>query len=111
MTRTWLQVLVEYDGVEWHRREWISIYKESLFHLFLVEHSMVWTDRVDPLSPAGGPTILWPALVSNDTFNPANVHLRSSSSVETDNRNTCLRKCNYFMKHIPFVTKLISLWK
>jgi hypothetical protein len=58
------QVLVEYDGVEWHRREWISIYKDSLFHLFLVEYSLVWTDRVDPFSNNSGPTVLWPALVS-----------------------------------------------
>jgi hypothetical protein len=82
-------VLVEYDGVEWHRREWISIYKDRLFHLFLVEHSMVWTDRVDPLSPTSGPTILWPALVSTDTFKPANVNLRLTSSVKTRNIDVC----------------------
>lgn len=74
-----LQALVEYDGVEWHRREWISIYKDSPFQLFLVEHSLVWTDRVDPLSPNNGHTVLWPALVSTllyfytDSFIPKNV--------------------------------------
>ena len=59
-----LQVLVEYDDVEWHRREWISIYKDRMFHAFLVEHSLFWAEREDPLSTSGTCTALWPALVS-----------------------------------------------
>ncbi|KAJ9598028.1 hypothetical protein L9F63_026867, partial [Diploptera punctata] len=60
-----LQVLVEYDDVEWHRREWICIYKKGLFNMFMVEHSLVWADRVDPLSKnSSSSTVLWPALVS-----------------------------------------------
>lgn len=58
-----LQVLVEYDDVEWHRREWISIYKEGLFHLFLVEQGLSWAERKDPFAPSQS-KVLWPALVS-----------------------------------------------
>lgn len=61
------QVLVEYDDVEWHRREWISIYKEGLFHLFLVEQGLVWGERQDPFTPSQT-TALWPALVSIDLY-------------------------------------------
>lgn len=59
----YLQVLVEYDDVEWHRREWISIYKEGLFHLFLVEQGLSWAERKDPFAPTQS-KVLWPALVS-----------------------------------------------
>ncbi|EEB18352.1 hypothetical protein Phum_PHUM511950 [Pediculus humanus corporis] len=55
------KVLVEYDDVEWHRREWISIYKDSVFHLFMVEDDLVWSDRVDPYSSSDS-TAFWPAL-------------------------------------------------
>ncbi|XP_023311015.1 probable JmjC domain-containing histone demethylation protein 2C isoform X3 [Anoplophora glabripennis] len=56
-----LQVLVEYDDVEWHRREWISVYKEGLFQMFMVEQALVWAQRRDPFTPTHG-TALWPAL-------------------------------------------------
>uniref|UniRef100_A0A1Y1LQ77 [histone H3]-dimethyl-L-lysine(9) demethylase n=2 Tax=Photinus pyralis TaxID=7054 RepID=A0A1Y1LQ77_PHOPY len=56
-----LQVLVEYDDVEWHRREWISVYKEGLFHLFLVEQGLSWGDRTDPFATSQA-QVLWPAL-------------------------------------------------
>lgn len=56
------QVLVEYDDVEWHRREWISIYKDSIFNVFMVEDDLVWSDRVDPYSSSDS-TVFWPALV------------------------------------------------
>ncbi|KAK6639116.1 hypothetical protein RUM43_007386 [Polyplax serrata] len=54
-------VLVEYDDVEWHRREWISIYKDSVFNLFMVEDDLVWSDRVDPYSSSES-SVFWPAL-------------------------------------------------
>ncbi|XP_060527245.1 probable JmjC domain-containing histone demethylation protein 2C isoform X2 [Cylas formicarius] len=60
-----LQVLVEYDDAEWQRREWMSVYRENLFHVFLVEQALVWADRRDPVKPSNG-TVLWPAL----TFMP-----------------------------------------
>lgn len=43
-----LQVLVEYDDVEWHRREWLSPHRDSAFSFFLVEKGLSWSDRVDP---------------------------------------------------------------
>ncbi|XP_076257984.1 lysine demethylase 3 isoform X2 [Rhynchophorus ferrugineus] len=68
-----LQVLVEYDDVEWQRREWINIYRDNLFHLFLVEQALVWADRRDPFNPG---TAVWPAL----TFMPmvSNVDIPSN---------------------------------
>ncbi|XP_017771380.1 PREDICTED: probable JmjC domain-containing histone demethylation protein 2C, partial [Nicrophorus vespilloides] len=61
-----LQVLVEYDDVEWHRREWISIYKDSLFHVFMVEQALCWAERTsDPFAHTKG-SLLWPAF----TFMP-----------------------------------------
>lgn len=57
------QVLVEYDGVEWQRREWLSLYKDHLFHFFLVEQALVWSDRKDPFT-TNQASIRWPALVS-----------------------------------------------
>ncbi|XP_025837473.1 probable JmjC domain-containing histone demethylation protein 2C [Agrilus planipennis] len=44
-----LQVLVEYDGVEWKRREWISVYGTS-FKLFFVEQDLLWFQREVPFS-------------------------------------------------------------
>lgn len=58
-----LQVLVEYDDVEWQRREWICVYKEGLFSLFMVEQGLSWVDRRDPYTSSHA-KILWPAHVS-----------------------------------------------
>ena len=43
-----LQVLVEYDDVEWQRREWLSPHRDAAFSFFLVEKGLVWSERVDP---------------------------------------------------------------
>ncbi|XP_059486049.1 lysine-specific demethylase 3A isoform X2 [Neocloeon triangulifer] len=40
-----LQVLVEYDDVEWQRREWFSPHKGHIFHVFLIENRLVWAPR------------------------------------------------------------------
>ncbi|KAL1122431.1 hypothetical protein AAG570_002762 [Ranatra chinensis] len=40
-----LQVLVEYDDREWQRREWVSVYKGGLFHMFLVERTLIFCPR------------------------------------------------------------------
>lgn len=61
---TLLQILVEYDDVEWQRREWISVHKDNVFQVFMVESSLVWCDRKDPLA-GNKSTVYWPALVSN----------------------------------------------
>ncbi|CAH0752818.1 unnamed protein product [Diatraea saccharalis] len=56
-----LQVLVEYDGVDWQRREWVAVYSRRTFRVFLVERTLVWAPRhVD------GKDAKWPAL----TFTP-----------------------------------------
>lgn len=53
------QVLVEYDGVDWQRREWVSVYSRRTFRVFLVERSLIWAPRVNE-----GKEVKWPALVS-----------------------------------------------
>ncbi|CAD0201857.1 unnamed protein product [Chrysodeixis includens] len=56
-----LQVLVEYDGVDWQRREWVAVYSRRTFRVFLVERTLVWAPR-----NYEGKDIKWPAL----TFMP-----------------------------------------
>ncbi|XP_059049964.1 lysine-specific demethylase 3B isoform X2 [Achroia grisella] len=56
-----LQVLVEYDGVDWQRREWVAVYSRRTFRIFLVERTLVWASR-----NYEGKEIKWPAL----TFTP-----------------------------------------
>lgn len=41
-------MLVEYDDVEWQRREWLSPHKDSAFSFFLVEKGLYWSERPDP---------------------------------------------------------------
>lgn len=40
-----LSVLVEFDDVEWKRREWIRVYEENLFQVFAIERTLVWLPR------------------------------------------------------------------
>ncbi|RZF44566.1 hypothetical protein LSTR_LSTR001324 [Laodelphax striatellus] len=54
-----LQVLVEYDGLEWQKREWVSVYREDMFKVFMVESGLYWARRPNP---HGSGTLLWPAL-------------------------------------------------
>ncbi|CAH0683208.1 unnamed protein product [Spodoptera exigua] len=56
-----LQVLVEYDGVDWQRREWVAVYSRRTFRVFLVERTLVWAPRKHE-----GKDVKWPAL----TFMP-----------------------------------------
>ncbi|CAH1636563.1 unnamed protein product [Spodoptera littoralis] len=56
-----LQVLVEYDGVDWQRREWVAVYSRRTFRVFLVERTLVWAPRTHE-----GKDVKWPAL----TFMP-----------------------------------------
>ena len=56
-----LQVLVEFDDLEWKKREWFRVH--DVFQVFLVEHTLVWTCR--PVDKDTRPTPLhFPALVS-----------------------------------------------
>lgn len=41
-------MLVEYDDVEWRRREWIIPHRDLQFSLFLIEKNLYWVDRQDP---------------------------------------------------------------
>lgn len=43
-----LQILVEYDDVEWQRREWLSPHRDAVFSLFLIERGLYWAERPDP---------------------------------------------------------------
>ncbi|CAG9133584.1 unnamed protein product [Plutella xylostella] len=68
-----LQVLVEYDGVDWHRREWVAVYSRRTFRVFLVERTLVWAPRnVD------GKEVQWPALtftaLASDLAIPSAAH-------------------------------------
>ncbi|XP_072384175.1 uncharacterized protein [Diabrotica undecimpunctata] len=67
-----LQILVEYDDVEWQRREWICPHKDGLFHLFMVEQVLVWAHRKDPLSPSHG-SVLWPSLTFSALVSTVNI--------------------------------------
>lgn len=50
---------MEYDGVDWQRREWVSVYSRRTFRVFLVERTLLWAPRVNE-----GKELKWPALVS-----------------------------------------------
>ncbi|CAG2106261.1 unnamed protein product, partial [Medioppia subpectinata] len=38
-------ILVEFDGEEWKSRQWIRVYEQNAFRLFLIEHTLVWVDN------------------------------------------------------------------
>lgn len=50
---------MEYDGVDWQRREWVAVYSRRTFRVFLVERTLVWAPR-----NFEGKEVKWPALVS-----------------------------------------------
>ncbi|GAB6031424.1 hypothetical protein CHUAL_009201 [Chamberlinius hualienensis] len=59
-----LSVLVEFDDVEWKRREWIRVYEENLFQVFAIECTVVWLPR----KQAAGSKVLstyWPGVNYN----------------------------------------------
>uniref|UniRef100_A0A663N659 Probable JmjC domain-containing histone demethylation protein 2C n=1 Tax=Athene cunicularia TaxID=194338 RepID=A0A663N659_ATHCN len=60
------QVYVEFDDLEWEKREWVKVYED--FATFLVEYQLVWAKRKDPSQTQGSKIkqIQWPAL----TFKP-----------------------------------------
>ncbi|XP_069652070.1 probable JmjC domain-containing histone demethylation protein 2C isoform X3 [Haliaeetus albicilla] len=61
-----LAVYVEFDDLEWEKREWVKVYED--FASFLVECQLVWAKRKDPSQTQGSKIkqIQWPAL----TFKP-----------------------------------------
>ncbi|KAM4838560.1 putative JmjC domain-containing histone demethylation protein 2C isoform X1 [Urocitellus parryii] len=61
-----LAVYVEFDDLEWDKREWVKVYED--FSTFLVEYHLIWAKRNDPSQTQGSKSkqIQWPAL----TFKP-----------------------------------------
>nr|XP_030132542.3 probable JmjC domain-containing histone demethylation protein 2C isoform X2 [Taeniopygia guttata] len=57
-----LAVYVEFDDLEWEKREWVKVYED--FAAFLVEYQLVWAKRKDPSQTQGSKIkqIQWPAL-------------------------------------------------
>nr|KAF6456537.1 jumonji domain containing 1C [Rousettus aegyptiacus] len=58
-----LAAYVEFDGLEWDKREWVRVYED--FSTFLVEYHLIWARRNDPSQTQGSKSkqIQWPALV------------------------------------------------
>ncbi|XP_043568236.1 probable JmjC domain-containing histone demethylation protein 2C isoform X4 [Chiloscyllium plagiosum] len=58
-----LSVYVEFDDLEWEKREWVKVYED--FKIFLVEHQLVWAERKNPNQTQGSKSkqVQWPALV------------------------------------------------
>ncbi|XP_065778494.1 probable JmjC domain-containing histone demethylation protein 2C isoform X5 [Muntiacus reevesi] len=61
-----LAVYVEFDDLEWDKREWVKVYED--FSTFLVEYHLIWARRNNPSQTQGSKSkqIQWPAL----TFKP-----------------------------------------
>ncbi|XP_053367912.1 probable JmjC domain-containing histone demethylation protein 2C isoform X1 [Clarias gariepinus] len=61
-----LTVYVEFDDLEWEKREWVKVYED--FQIFLLEQQLVWARRkeVSQLQGTRAKQIQWPAL----TFKP-----------------------------------------
>ncbi|KAJ7427049.1 hypothetical protein WISP_09985 [Willisornis vidua] len=60
-----IQVYVEFDDLEWEKREWVKVYED--FATFLVEYQLVWARRKDPSQTQGSKIkqIQWPALTKD----------------------------------------------
>lgn len=115
------QVLVEFDGVDWRKREWISVYGKR-FSAFLIESSIVWTNRREN-NDAEEKESPWLALVSGKSckifvclytlydalprtsthsfLNASQHHLLSISFIEEGQRIT-LKSILFAMKSISF---------
>ncbi|RWS08206.1 hypothetical protein B4U79_07813, partial [Dinothrombium tinctorium] len=53
-----LSILVEFDDVDWRKREWICVYEQK-FQVFLIEYTLIWVLRKE--TPVGK-NVFWPAL-------------------------------------------------
>ncbi|XP_028824386.1 probable JmjC domain-containing histone demethylation protein 2C isoform X3 [Denticeps clupeoides] len=75
-----LAVYVEFDDLEWDKREWVKVYED--FQIFLVEHQLVWAKRkeANQLQGTKAKQVQWPAL----TFKPlvGKTVLGSTTAVE-----------------------------
>ncbi|KAL5022479.1 hypothetical protein ScPMuIL_001634 [Solemya velum] len=55
-----ISVLVEFDDCDWKRREWVKIH--GIFQVFLVESTLIWTERSPPVKSQARSQHVWPAL-------------------------------------------------
>ncbi|KAM3913081.1 putative JmjC domain-containing histone demethylation protein 2C isoform 4-T4 [Leptodactylus fuscus] len=57
-----LAVYVEFDDLEWDKREWVKVYED--FTAFFVEFQLVWAKKKDPSQAQGSKVkqVQWPAL-------------------------------------------------
>ncbi|KAK3529463.1 hypothetical protein QTP70_031081, partial [Hemibagrus guttatus] len=57
-------VYVEFDDLEWEKREWVKVYED--FQIFFLEQQLVWAKRKESSQLQGtrAKQIQWPALVS-----------------------------------------------
>ncbi|XP_035882797.1 probable JmjC domain-containing histone demethylation protein 2C isoform X3 [Phyllostomus discolor] len=58
-----LAVYVEFDDLQWDKREWVRVYED--FSAFLVEYHLIWARRNDPSQTQGSKSkqTYWPALI------------------------------------------------
>uniref|UniRef100_A0A9J8BKS0 Probable JmjC domain-containing histone demethylation protein 2C n=1 Tax=Cyprinus carpio carpio TaxID=630221 RepID=A0A9J8BKS0_CYPCA len=65
-----LTVYVEFDDLEWDKREWVKVYED--FQIFLLEHQLVWAKRKEGAQQQGtkAKQIQWPALDEVDSLSP-----------------------------------------
>ncbi|XP_042169780.1 probable JmjC domain-containing histone demethylation protein 2C [Oncorhynchus tshawytscha] len=74
-----LTVYVEFDDLEWEKREWVKVYED--FQVFLLEQQLVWAKRREGTLLVENPQgtkdkhIQWPALtISTEVFTVGNHH-------------------------------------
>ncbi|XP_032890165.1 probable JmjC domain-containing histone demethylation protein 2C isoform X2 [Amblyraja radiata] len=65
-----LSAYVEFDDLEWEKREWVKVYED--FQIFLVEHQLVWAKKKNSSLSQGSKNkqIQWPALDDIDSLSP-----------------------------------------
>ncbi|XP_051883340.1 probable JmjC domain-containing histone demethylation protein 2C [Pristis pectinata] len=70
-----LSAYVEFDDLEWEKREWVKVYED--FQIFLVEHQLVWAKRKNPSQSQGSKNkqIQWPALTFKSVVGKTVLHL------------------------------------
>lgn len=70
-------VLVEYDNVDWKKREWIHVHDQNVFY---VEDTLVWA--VNKQSNQNNNNILWPALSFKLIYDKIGVAQHKSKPIE-----------------------------
>ncbi|XP_078269374.1 putative JmjC domain-containing histone demethylation protein 2C isoform X3 [Rhinoraja longicauda] len=70
-----LSAYVEFDDLEWEKREWVKVYED--FQIFLVEHQLVWAKKKNASQFQGSKNkqIQWPALTFKSVVGKTVLHL------------------------------------